>query len=300
MNHYKINPAGKEFASPLPRLIERGDKVEIIKGRLYITPKSGLPIPDQWLKEHEKTIVLDMANLTDQLYFTYAGYDCGYYGQHKAGGLNIQLTNMDNHKNSYTIFNVGLERQRNSKKAKAGARLPKGQFTLTIQHGFYKFWLATGLKIPDKRKSRLWAHMGNLKPLHFTGSYDPKDVKQEKVLTTTLIPLNVSYESLVKVTEFIHKPYTSHTQVVHSTYTNPIHKETGLEHDIHGLQPNITTGLNNYGKRLKGKEVNGNPYTPRIQSVKPIKKRPQDQSEEEWLADYDAEAANPTFHLNQE
>lgn len=265
--------------SPLARLIERGDKVEILKGRLSITPKSGLPIPGQWLKEHTQSIVLDMTSLTDQLYLTYTGFDCGYYGQHKAGGLNIHLSNMTNHRACYTIFNVGLKRTRKSKTGEAGARLPKGQFSVTKKQGFYLFWLATGLKMPDRANSRLWGYMGNLASLHFTGNCDPTDTKQEKILTRTLKVLNISYETLLDSGEFIHTACTGHSQAIHTTYTSAIHKKMDKGQQSQDTQPVSTTGNNNHGRRLKGKEVNGKPHSPPAS--------PKNQSVDEWLAEYE-------------
>lgn len=288
---------GADLVSPLTRLIERGDKVELLNGRLSITPKSGLPIPDQWLKEHEQNLVLDMANLTDQLYLTYTGFDCGYYGKHKAGGLNLHLTNMANHKPCYTIFNIGLKRTRSSKTGMAGTRLPKGQFTVTQKQGFYLFWLATGLKVPDRVNSRLWGYMGNLAPLHFTGSYDPSDTKQEKILTKSIKPLQISHEDLIKTGLPIHKPCTSHTLAAHNAYTAPIHKKTAPRQWQQGIQAKETTGKPSYDKRLKGNEVNSAPYSPPIQAINPLMKRPQDQTINEWLADYQAEEIKPSFHL---
>lgn len=298
MGNYSTKLERGDLMSPLFRLIERGDRVEVLKGRLSITPISGRPIPDQWLKKHEKNLVLDMANLTNQVYLTYSGFDCGYYGKHKAGGINIKLTNMSNHKPCYTIFNAGLKRSRKSKKGEAGSRLPKGQFTITNKQGFYLFWLSTGLKVPDRVNSRLWGYMGNLAPLHFTGSYDTADSKQEKILTKSLKPLCISHEALINTGMFIHKPCTSEAQAIHNTYTSPIHKKTEQAQWQQGPQAEATAGEINCGKRLKGNEVNGPLYHASIQPINSLYKRPQDQTTSEWLDDYVAEAVNPTFHLN--
>jgi hypothetical protein len=283
--------------SPLARLVERGDIVEVIRGRLTIIPKSGRPIPDQWFKENENLLVLDMANLTNQLYLSYTGFDCGKYGKHKAGGLYLKLSNLADTKACYTIFNAGVERQRDSKNGMAGTRLPANQFTITKRQDFYMFWVSAGLKIPNRSLSRLWGYMGNLKPLHFTGSYDSADHKQEKILTRTLKVLNISYKTLLDSGEFIHNPCTAHSRTIHTAYTSSIHKEVDASQNAHSIQPALTTGSNSHDRRLKGKEVNGNPYSPLIQSMNNITKRPQDQTRDEWLADYIEEGNNPTFYL---
>jgi hypothetical protein len=288
MDYCNSKPAKVDLLSSLARLVERGDIVEVIRGRLTITPKSGRPIPDLWLKENENLLVLDMANLTNKLYLSYTGFDCGFYGQHKAGGLNLHLTNMKDNKECYTIFNIGLKRQRDSKTGQAGARLPKGQFTVTKKQNFYAFWLSSALKIPDRPSSRLWAYMGNLKPLHLTASYDPSDTKREKIQTKTLEPLSVSYES---ITQLIHKPCSSQAQGVHSKYTKAIHTETRSDQQPQGIQAISTTGKNNHGTRLQGKEVISNHDTHPNSLI--------NQSVDDWLAENIEEGNNPTFHLGK-
>lgn len=291
MDYCNSKPTRAGLVSPLARLIERGDRVEVLKGQLTITPRSGRPIPDPWFKENESLLVLDMANLTNQLYLSYTGFDCGFYGQHKAGGLNLHLTNMKDNKECYTIFNIGLKRQRDSKTGQAGARLPKGQFTVTKKQNFYAFWLSTELKIPDRPSSRLWAYMGNLKPLHLTGSYDPSDTKREKIQTKTLNPLNVSYESLLNIGQLIHKPCSPQAQGIHSEYTKAIHKETSSDQQPQGIQPISITGKNNHGTRLQGKEVISNHDTHPNSLI--------NQSVDDWLAENIEEGNNPTFHLSR-
>ena len=68
----------------------------------------------------------------------------------------------------YTHFNVDLNRKRKSGKYKKGDPLPGNRFSVTPNHGFYKFWLKTGLAIPP-RLSAFNDYMGKLKQFTFIG-----------------------------------------------------------------------------------------------------------------------------------
>ncbi len=286
INQLPARPLAGNLESCLAQLLKRGDKVAIQAGRLVITPKSGQPIPASWLSQNEKALVCDLAKLTNRLAFKYEGFDKGKYGKHKAGGISLQLSNLEDNSDNYTIFNVRVNRQRTSKQGKKGALLPAKQFTVTKNMAFYEFWKATGLALPD-RLSKFWAYMGNLKVLYFTGNYDPKDIKRQKILKQTLKPLTVTYEELTSLALFMPNSCSTREQATHNTCTSGVNKETPASQQLLGLQPSPATSENKYGNKVIRKGVIRNPNAMAYPCV-----NHQYQTTEEWLKEYEMAAGD--------
>ena len=100
----------------------------------------------------------------------YGGYDTGFYGDSKAGGLTLHFMSESTGLQYYTIFNVNLTRQRGPNK---GAKLPKKRFWITKRFLFYSFWYQTcGLPEPSKGLSSFHDCMGKLKSLTFQAETD--------------------------------------------------------------------------------------------------------------------------------
>ena len=122
------------------------------------------------------------------------GCSTGRYGIHKAGGLTLRFTHPESQSDYYVIFNVRLERQRDSKKHKAGTPYPKGQFWISKNYEFYKFWQRTGLKLPP-RLSAFNDYMGNLAQLTYQADF----ARLNKLDAKTLRPWHPDDSSFVSV-----------------------------------------------------------------------------------------------------
>ncbi len=282
-------PLAGDLKSCLAQLHKRGDKVEVQAGKLVITPKSGKPVPASWLNKHEEALVCDITKLTNRAFFKYEGYKRGKYGANKAGGISLQLTNLEDNTDCYTIFNAKVTRQRTTKQGKRGELLPAKQFTVSKKMAFYEFWKSTGLKLPG-RLSKFWSCMGNLKALYLTGSYDPKDIKRKKLLKRTLKPLTITHEELIDLALFIPNSCPTREQAMPKPCPRVVDKETSPAQQPQGLQPVSATGTNKYGKKVIREGVISKPYAVTSPMVSP-----KDQTVDEWLEDYELAAGGLSY-----
>lgn len=260
-------------------LLQRGDEISIAGGRLVINSKSGKPVPDEWFKEKSHDLICDILNKTNTEAFIYESYSTGQYGSKRYSGVTLQFTSLLSGNEAFAIFNADLKRLKTASKGKKGGPLPEGQFRVGKKSGFYKFWNQAGLNLPP-RLSSFHDYMGNLKPLFFTGDYR----KGEKLSNESLRPLNISYPVIKRafmiggikdkaLTNRIHDPDSSHTTLPDN--------ELRERQVPQGVQPILTTGTSNYGTRLKGNADTRS-------KVMPVNtgKIPQEQTPDEWLADY--------------
>jgi hypothetical protein len=260
--------------SLLETLISRGDHIEVINGRLAITPASKLEIPKQWLADKSNNLIIEIAKLCELDVYIFDSYSTGHYGKHNAAGVTLQFVNLTTGEQSHVTFNVELKRSRTTPKNKKGSRLPKGQFRIGKKYMFYKFWLATGLCLPP-RLSAFHDYMGNLKQLYFVPNVDNKN----KVIDKLIPLLNIDNAEILtrlnnsaaynKQTSTIQQPYNKHTIMPNNGIAKPYVNK--------GLSRNITTCSNNYELSKQGSAVTSNPLPESNHS-----KRPQDQTNEEW------------------
>lgn len=100
----------------------------------------------------------------------YDGYDTGFYGDSKAGGLTLHFISESTGLLYYTIFNANLTRQRGPNR---GTKLPKKRFWITKRFLFYTFWHQTcRLPAPSKGLTSFHDCMGKLKSLTFQAETD--------------------------------------------------------------------------------------------------------------------------------
>ena len=176
----------------LPPLLARGDVVEVVRGLLTITPASGLPVPPEWLREHQHQITTEAARAAGVDALEYLGYSVGNYGPSKRGGVSLQFRNLVDGSERYSVFNAETRRDRNTQHGKKGSPLPRGQFRVTERFKFYGFWLSTGLPVP-RRLSAFHDYMGKLASLVFTGT----TTDGERVGDPC--PLSLSHTDLVRL-----------------------------------------------------------------------------------------------------
>lgn len=261
------------------KLLQRGDEIYIAGGRLVIHSKSGKPVPDEWFKEKSHDLTCDILNKTNTEAFIYESYSTGQYGSKRYSGVTLQFTSLLSGNEAFAIFNADLKRLKTTSKGKKGEPLPEGQFRVGKKSGFYKFWNQTGLDLPP-RLSSFHDYMGNLKSWLFTGDYR----QGKKLSNESLKPLNISYSEILKAFQLADQPDRARTigiQKPDKCHTKVPYKESVESYAPHRVQPNLTAGASNYGKRLKGSTDIRDRVIP-ISTVERLK----EQTEDEWLADY--------------
>lgn len=257
----------------LLRLLARGDEVAVEKGRLIISPASGLHAPAEWLELHERNLIAQAARLAEVSAFEYLSYSVGQYGPSRAGGVTLQFQCINTAQPLFAIFNADTKRARSTQHGKAGSPLPAGQFRVGKRSGFYQFWISTGL--PVRRLSDFHDYMGNLGSLVLTGSPS----KGERLDASTLHPLAISTGELATLARsaMADNNPTNHRQTPDNNPTRFPDKESPSSHQPRHIQPVSTTGKINYGNavtREDGKTVTIIP--------------PEKQTVDEWLSRYEA------------
>lgn len=278
----------------LEKLIQRGDYVAMEQGRLVITPQSGKPIPKDWMKKYQSALVAEIAKLAGVDVFEYRGYSTGRYGEHKAESLRLEYVNLVTGAKCAAIFNVMLTRERARRNYKKGDPLPDKQFRTTENYVFVAVWKRLAIELP--RSQTEWHdNMGKLKPVFVVASLNDKG----KLANDTISPFAVSLseiENLIGEKSPDKNPIASRYAPDNSPIRTP-DKETAQTHTQQGFQANLSTCAN---KDVLSKQVSAckeslaspsaNPY--RELESKPFvtaeSRPPQEQSLDEWLADYDA------------
>lgn len=207
--------------------------------------------------------------------FEYVGYKTGHYGKHKAPGLTLRFASVITGETVHAIFNVDMTRQRTTVGGKAGDPLPTGQFRVGERSHFYKFWLGTGLQVPD-RMQRFHKCMGKLSGILFDGT-----LNNDRFEAHTIRPVSLTAEQ-VRMAVLGHKEGTTWAQLRHKEGTSSGHKETVEGQAMRGFEPIESACAANHESKLIRKHDNKvSPITP-IPTPKP----PQEQTVDEWLADY--------------
>ncbi|GAA0200782.1 hypothetical protein GCM10009123_05150 [Kangiella japonica] len=257
----------------LAKLFSDGHKVEILDGRLNISPEVVQSID-------KDALLFEIATVTSTELLIYQSYSAGAY-QGKYKGVTLQFNRSLSEQGAYAIFNANIVRQRNSKKGKKGERLPNGHFNVSENSEFYKFWKRCYLPRPASL-TRFWERMGNLKKVILTGSY----TKGERLDSKSLKPVDLSYIEIKECFNdcHTHKERINNAQATHKERIRPTHKEIDENHTEQGVQANQSTGNSKYGNKVI-REC-GNKGNDSI-SITTTKKSPQKQSNDEWLEDWE-------------
>jgi hypothetical protein len=261
-------------------LLARGDELEIVDGRLNIIAESGLPVPETWLKLHEDKLVYELVSQMAIDVLVYESYSTGRYGAKLHSGVNLQFLNLLTDDSRYTVFNVGLDRVKATKKGSIGSPLPSGQFRAGKRGRFYKFWLNANQPLPP-RLSSFHDYMGNLKGHIFTGIVG----RDERLNKQSIELLSITYMQILTAFFQCSLPDNPHTLAIHSPdkfhTTMPYNEsmERLMQRDLESIQ---TTCNCNYGTSPPGSAVvRGRSIVPTANKI------PQDQTVEGWLEDYD-------------
>ncbi len=271
----------------LDHLLSRGDLVALDNGQLTIQPASGRDVPEEWLEEYRDALALTLATRTNTPLYKYVGYTAGSYGKHKADGVTLQFANMKTGEEVYAIFNVNRERVQDSRKGrgKAGAKLPAKQFRITKRMELYKFWLRTGLAEPEtKLLSEFHRVMGRLKSVLFVMSTNSNKADKNTIQAATVTSM---------------EQHENRGKVGGKTGEEVGKSEGKITGSVNPAKPSATefTGEISYvsGKvrsKLTSKEGSKDALHP-INSLNTSTTKndcnkvvPEEQSTDEWLADY--------------
>ena len=197
-------------------------------------------------------------------------YSVGAYENGNFDGITLQVTCEDDEKGYHVIFNVDLDRQRSTKNYKKGSPLPKGHFTPKPKSGFMEMWRSTSLPVPRSLTS-FHDCMGKLKSIVFMAEIS----KGTRLDAGTLRPMSVPDNSLITTRQLPDKNLiTIPDKDINQTLTESTQDKIS------------TTCQNNYVISKQVSEYTSNPISP-IDDTK----RVQNQTNEEWLAEYEKQWA---------
>jgi hypothetical protein len=283
------------MAVTIRSLLTRGDYLAVEAGRLVITPKSGKPIPKAWAKQNTAALVAEIAKLVGVDVFEYRSYATGIYGERKWGGLRLDYASLLTGSKCAAIFNVLLTRERARGKHKKGDPLPDKQFRVSKNHGFVALWNRLGLE-PPRSLTEWHDHMGKLKPVYVVTSLN----ENGKLANDTIAHFEISLsgiENLIGKKSPDKFPIMSRYVPDNSPIRTP-DKVTAQTQAPQGLQENLGACANSHilSKQVSTcKESLTSPLSNTYRELddRPFvaeqKKLPQDQSVDEWLADYEVE-----------
>jgi hypothetical protein len=300
-------------SSLLTKLLNKGDQISIVQGKLLIKPSSGLEVPSNWLKQYEPLLINDICQLLNITALRYVSYTSGRYGNKKSPGITLQFSDLQTNEDAYIIYNAILKRTRNSKGGMKGEPLPNKQFIVGERSSFYKFWRSADLPLP-RSLSKFYECMGKLKSLIFTGQVDFNNRITNKIVSL----LEISYQQILSNSSLIlsgqkNSNLTAKEPLIvrQGTAKKPLSitaKDIELEYTSIGLAPNQSACLSSRGNTvirkkvirkgissditpvntLNNKEIEMNIFGANLQ-----KKQPEEQTTDEWLADW--ENASETF-----
>lgn len=278
-----MNPSGHGDVSPLLQLVAHGDSVCIHTGRLMVSAVSGRPVQDDWTELEREGLVSRISALTGIPVFQVVSYSVGNFYDGRFPGVCFQLRKIGDEGSYYTVFNVETARKRTTRYGKKDQPLPPGQFWIGERHALYQFWQLTGLPMP-RRKGAFSDYLGKLKPLYLTGV-----VIGEKVRATSLKPVDVTVQDIIlaskKVGDREILPDNSSTFSGHLTDNcrtiipdKPVQQSRIVTSDttVSSTWADFHE-RSNQGRRMQGA----------VKCDLDISICPEEQSTDEWLADYE-------------
>lgn len=273
----------------LGTLLRRGAVIFVREGVLHVEHASGQPPNERqltWLRENSETIIAGLWARLRYPVFRYIEYSTGKYGSRKSPGVTIQFEVVGTGGTAYAIFNAELTRARSTKAGKKGEPLPSGQFRVNPGHALTKLWTRTNLP-PPRRLAAMHDYMGKLRAVLFVGEF----CEGERLDKATLRPLELTSEQVRAVAGFGVAPDNSRT----SSGQSPDNFRTRLpDKDLpesqaqRGFSANSATGGNHYGNTVKGSTGTRESPSPKVIPISAAATRLQDQTIQDWMADYDS------------
>lgn len=279
------NQTTNRATSQLHRLLARGDRISIERGRLVIQPASGQPVPADWQAEHYPALIRQILSVTEQDAYLYCNYVIGRFGQQKYEGLALKFQSVTTRQEAHVFFNVMLTRARTTSTGAEGEPLRKGQFRIGQNHQLYHCWQSTDVEMP-RRLSAMYDYMGKLRGILFSARLT-KNRADNRLDARTLVALNIP-ASVILQAALPDNSRTAPGQEPDNFRTRAPDKETAQDQQSRGIQAFSGTCENIHDKTVISKR--GDTVVPFPQSSRKI---PQEQSVDEWVADYDSPSASP-------
>ncbi len=296
----------------IPELLARGCDISVNRGVLIVSHPTDPHYSDKWLKKYTDHIFCELSVLISMPIFQYTGYSTGDFGKKDANGhypkgrqsgVCLQFVEVTTGESYRAIFNANLRRARTTKSGKAGGCLPKGRFTVKKQSSFVKFWRNTELAFSCY--SEFHKRMGKLSKFFFISLTNEE---KKKLVNKTICPLSLTTEDIHrylgdnKAVMLRQKSDNAEVRVSDSNLRqaeainscdkenaaapNPIHLKAYSEHEVN-LERKEDTTYQIHTMRSHY-ELSNKGITCKESLPSSLKgKLPQEQTTEEWLADYD-------------
>ena len=247
-------------------LISRGNSLQIKSGLLEIYPKSQKPVPSDWLSDNGEGIVgaaLSMTRCKAYRYIRFTRSEAGGFGG-RFPGVTLHFREVESDHKAHLIFNA--------KVIKASGELrKKNEFLPPADGALVKFWKRTVGDLPNQRRSRMWEHMGKLKPYLYQINTRP-DGKGEN---NSAGLLNISFEEIkASLTD---EQRTHYGQVTDEQRTDSTDGNIPQSNVSIGLEVNSITCRLNHELSHQDRKILRKPYSSVDVS---------NQSTDEWLEDY--------------
>ncbi|MGN0920312.1 MAG: hypothetical protein ACI4NJ_01150 [Cellvibrio sp.] len=140
------------------------------------------PDTNSW-KDKKRTLcefLLSESSNSSTRYFEYVGYET-LHAKGKYAGIKLMFIDIRTKEYHCTFFNAKLTRTRDTKHGKAGEPLKDKQFQVGIKHTFYQFWVRNKFDLP-KSFSKFHDHMGKLKRGFFKGEVQKDNLLDKRSL----------------------------------------------------------------------------------------------------------------------
>ncbi|NVK54955.1 MAG: hypothetical protein HWE26_05025 [Alteromonadaceae bacterium] len=286
----------------LKSLLNRGCSIEIRNGALAVNHPSDSKYDANWHLKFSTVLVGDIARLLRLNIYRYEGYKAGRFNEGKYPGVRVRFIDIGSSEEVYAMFNARLTRSRNVGNKRSGEPLPGNRFSMNKGYGLYKLWLKLGLPQP-RRPSELYKMMGKLSQIMITADADPNG----KLKNQSIRLANVSTHEITA--NFSDKPVASLGQgsgkVLASASGNNGWQEQ-VATDSGKQSPATTSSIGSelnlkcvskpvrVGATTKEKttcdynhELSNQVMTDKGPVNPTHKKTPQEQTNDEWFADYD-------------
>lgn len=262
----------------LQKLLKRGDKVAIANGNLVIQPKSGGHIPTDWYEQHHDKLVSQIIDLLDVECFVFDSFTTGRYGSKMYSGVTLRFESCAKGDLYYCVFNAETRYKNEPNKGKP---LPNKRFRISKNSKLYKFLQRAGFAFP-KRLSAIHDYMGNLKGILFIATV----LDKEKLDKNSIAPLNVNCDQIKRLLCIkANNQQTSAKQFTYAFQTNTPNIDTASSEASQCIEPNKNTCKEKHDISNQDSTIQVPPLTAVYKE-----KRPEEQTTEEWLAEYDADS----------
>lgn len=238
-------------------LLLRGDHVSVEHGRLVIIPLSKKPVPEAWLAAHTPALMLEIAKTTGIPICQYQRYTTGRYGNNLAAGVALSYMNIATGQSGVVVFNAELTRARSTKAGAKGSNLPRGQFRVSAQYSFARFWNRLGL-VPPRRLSEFHHYMGRLRDVFTTASID----RQGKMDKRSTEPVTIAHSHLLSAfgcAATSDNLQTNHRQFPDNWQARTTDKQIPETHILQSFQIDSSTCAKKYEQSKQGSTIKAMP-----------------------------------------